>query len=100
MFSLLDASCDGQFEYGVAYPGNDLNNGKEHRRETPEQCQELCKETPRCFGWTWGASGDHCWVKHTLGNKREGVEGRVSGKKNSCNGEYFIKTIKIFHNLL
>merc|ERR1719187_970233 len=72
----------GQYEYGVAYPGNDLNNGE--TMERPEQCQDLCKKTPGCFGWTWGSEGDRCFVKHTLANKREGEKGRVSGKKNSC----------------
>ena len=62
--------------------------------ERPEQCQDLCKKTPGCFGWTWGAEGDRCFVKHTLANKREGVQGRVSGKNNSCKGECFINTIK------
>ena len=83
----------------MAYPGNDLNNGE--TTETPEQCQDLCKKTPGCFGWTWGSEGDRCFVKHTLANKREGVQGRVSGKKNSCKGEYFINTMKplLFHNL-
>ena len=85
----------------MAYPGNDLNNGGEHRGGTPEQCQELCKETPGCVGWTWGFNGDECWVKHTLANKREGVDGRVSGKKNACKGDNFTNTIKpgLFHNL-
>ena len=61
--------------------------------ERPEQCQDLCKKTPGCFGWTWGYEGDRCFVKHTLANTLA-KKGRVSGKKNSCKGECFINTIK------
>ena len=67
-----------------------MNNGGADKQETPEECQELCKETPGCFGWTWGRKGDECWVKSAFkeGTKRE-IGGRVSGTKNSCNGEYY-----------
>jgi len=77
------ASCNGQFEYDVVYTGPPINNGE--RRETPEQCNDLCSETPGCFGWSWGANGDQCWLKSRF-EKRLEMEGRISGEKNSCKG--------------
>ena len=67
-----------------------MNQGGKTKRETPEECLELCQETPGCFGFTWGRNGDECWLKNGRkeGKKKE-VEGRVSGTRYSCKGEYY-----------
>jgi len=82
------SDCKGEYEVGVAYPGNDLNNGRESKKESPEKCQALCKTFKNCNGWTWGADGDDCWVKKKLeeGKRTKQYPNRVSGTRNSCLG--------------
>ena len=68
----------------MQYAGNDLNDGKTDRRNSPEECQILCQRTSGCVGWEWGSyGGDACWVKSKLGSPQHQT-GLVAGKRDSC----------------
>ena len=70
----------------MLYAGNDLNDGRTDRRNSPEECQILCQRTSGCVGWEWGSyGGDACWVKSKLESPKivSSALGLVAGKRNS-----------------
>ena len=77
-------ACDGVYQYGVQYDGHDLNNGTMDKRDSPEECQELCQATLGCVGWEWGQDGDNCRVMYRMDNRQDNVMGLVSGRRDSC----------------
>ena len=85
----------GCFENGIAYPGNDLNGQDakgQGKRDSPEECQQLCQETPGCNAFTYRPVG--CWMKST---KAPGIKSSdaVSGDK-YCNGKFCYVCNQIF----
>ena len=97
MFYLLhlDNTC---LVNNIDHPGNDLNGGcitqpNSWKRESPEECQILCKETDGCeiFSWIapnnpWTDGRKRCCLKHSANPSPVTNEGVVSGAK-SC-GKY------------
>jgi len=84
---LRQEDCYGQYEYEVGYPGNDLLLCLHNRRDTPEECQQLCKNTPRCVGWEWGYDRNGCCPKSVFGRTTVSgnyAAGRVAGNRNAC----------------
>jgi hypothetical protein len=51
----------GCFEINIDYIGTDINNGVYQIKESANDCQNVCKETLECEGFTWATpnySGD------------------------------------------
>lgn len=59
---------------GINYSGNDLNDGNQNKKNSAEECQQLCKNNDACVAFTWvqlnvpegpllGNDGA-CWIKH------------------------------------
>jgi hypothetical protein len=88
------SSCS---EAGVDYFGNDINNGHETKKNSAEECHQLCQSNDNCVAFTWVQlnvpSGPlvgrerECWIKHkqAIGIPVQYV---VSGTKD-CGYDYF-----------
>ena len=76
-------------ERGIAYPGNDLRNGK---TGSWEKCSELCRSVSTCRVWTWTTSSKWCFVKRKKGRKLRNTN-KISGS-HTCgsrdNGNVFL----------
>ena len=44
----------------MEYNGNDIDCP---RKDTPQQCREVCKTFSNCAGWAWGYGMDQCCAK-------------------------------------
>merc|ERR1719445_542566 len=74
--------CEPKY-FGYAFVGNDINNGRNTKVATADDCLALCQKNTRCNAWEWGHEGNNCWLKTKLGNKQK-APGYVAGTKNSC----------------
>ena len=72
------------------YWGNDLcTKNTCEKKETPEECQELCQNTEDCVEFTWvGPNANDwvkgrkmCWLKNQTSPNPTSSEHRVSGPK-------------------
>jgi len=54
------------FEDNINYPGNDMNNGHENKKNDAVQCREDCLRTDGCVGFAWNKETNDCWLKPTM----------------------------------
>jgi len=79
-------------EENADYSGYDLNldTGRNvDRKETAEDCRELCKSNPQCRYFTWKKQSKECWLK-TSDKGRHRQRGSISGtacRPQACNME-------------
>ena len=67
-----------------AHENHALGEGK---RDSPEECQQLCQQTQGCVVFTFRPNNRECWLKHTkTGGRRS--SGAISGDK-YCEGKFF-----------
>ena len=50
------------------YVNNDL--AAPSKEESHLECQQVCRKTPFCVGFTWLQRDKSCHLKHTLGRKK------------------------------
>ena len=77
----------------IDHPGNDLNGdcgaqSDSWKRDTPEECHILCRDTDGCelFSWvspdaTWVQGRKRCCLKHSANSYPVSKAGIVSGPK-------------------
>merc|ERR1719402_1198440 len=54
------------FEDNTNYPGNDMNNGHDNKKNDAVQCREDCLRTDGCVGFAWNKETNDCWLKPTM----------------------------------
>ena len=65
--------------------GNDIQRGISLEGDDHRKCEQLCRETENCVGWTWhGRTSDwsECWLKNKMANCKPKASGTCN--KGSC----------------
>ena len=84
--------------------GNDLNaneddphhaKGNDGRRNSPEECQQLCQEVQECNFFTYTPTDQACYLKTSSSGKRKHTYA-TSGPR-ICQKGYYIKTFVYYY---